>query len=261
MKKYSQIYTITNDCMDMNYRIKPISVIMYFQDSFARYLTTKNLAAFHIIQDNLYWVISDFNIDFSDDLPFWSEKINVEIWLSEITKLKIYSDFTLSYKGKIFAKGNSCWYILDSNTRRPVSTDLIKGKVDLISEFAICEHKKMTAEKSLEKLNEITHTINISDIDFNKHVNNKSYINLAESTFDDDYKKTHHIKNMHVKFIKESFLKDTLICSLYKTETPDLFVNKITKNNEEIFYMSAKWAENSINKSINDIDLELMKYC
>jgi len=259
MKKYSQIYTITNDCMDMNYRIKPISVIMYFQDSFARYLTTKNLAAFHIIRDNLYWVVSEFNIDFSDDLPFWSEKINVEIWLSELTKLKIYSDFTLSYNGKIFAKGNSCWYILDANTRRPVTTDIIKEKVDLISEFAIGEHKKVPAENSIEKLNEITHTINISDIDFNKHVNNKSYINLAESTFSDEYKKTHHIKNMHVKFIKESFLKDNLNCVLYKTNTPDLFVNKISKNDEEIFYMSTTWAENSNKKTINDIDLELLK--
>ena len=259
MCKYSQNYIITNDCMDMNYRIKPISVIMYFQDCFARYLTTKNLAAFHIIRDNLYWVVTDLNIVFSDDLPFWSEKINVKIWLSEITKLKIYSDFKLSYDGKVFAKGNSCWYILNSDTKRPVATDFVKDKVDLTGEFAIGEHKKFNIENPDEKINEITHTINISDIDFNKHVNNKSYINLAESTFGDEYKKTHHIKNIQVKFIKESFLKDNLNCVLYKTTTPDLFVNKITKNGEEIFYMVTTWTKNLSEKSINDIELELLK--
>lgn len=259
MAEYSQNYIITNDCMDMNYKIKPISVIMFFQDCFARYLTTKHLAAFHIISDNLYWVVSDFNIVFNDNLPFWSEKIKVKIWISEITKLKIYSDFTLSYNGKIFAKGNSCWYILDFDTRRPVLTDRIKDKMDLTNEFAIGEHKKVPAENSVEKLNEIYHTINISDIDFNKHVNNKTYINLAESTFDDDYKKSHHIKNLHVKFIKESFLKDNLKCSLYKSGTQDSFVNKITKDGEEIFCMTSVWTENSNKKSINDIELELMK--
>ena len=58
---------------------------------------------------------------------------------------------------------------------------------------------------------------------------------------------------------KESFLKDNLNCVLYKTNTPDLFVNKISKNDEEIFYMSTTWAENSNKKSINDIELELLK--
>ena len=259
MDKYFQEYIITNDCMDKNYRIKPISVIMFFQDSFARFLTTKYLAAFHIIKENLYWVVSEFNIDFKDDLPFWSEKINVEIWISELSKLKIYADFRLTYKDKIFAEGNSCWYILDTNTKRPVSTDIIKDKIGVVSEFSLGEHKKTGVENCFEKLNEISHTINISDIDFNKHVNNKSYINIAETSFDEDYRNTHSVKNMHVKFIKESFLKDNLTCSLYKTGSPDYFVNKITKDGADIFYMTTKWEKISNNKSINDIDLSLIK--
>ena len=259
MEKYSQEYIITNDCMDINYRIKPISVIMFFQDSFARFLTTKYLAAFHIIKENLYWVVSEFNIEFSDNLPFWSEKINVEIWISELSKLKIYADFKLTCNGETFAKGNSCWYILDTKTRRPVSTDIIKSKIEVINELALGEHKKTCIENSLEKLNEISHTINISDIDFNKHVNNKIYINIAESSFHEAYRNTHNIKNMHVKFIKESFLKDELNCCLYKTNLPDYFVNKITKDGADIFYMTTKWSEITAKKTITDIDLPLIK--
>ena len=259
MGKYLQEYIITNDCMDINYRLKPISVIMFFQDCFARFLTTKNLAAFHVIKQNLYWVVSEFNIEFLGDLPFWSEEISVEIWISELSKLKIYADFKLSYKGEIFAKGNSCWYILDTDTKRPVSTDRIKDKIGVVSEFALGEHKKTGIENCFEKLNEISHTINISDIDFNNHVNNKSYINLAEASFDEDYRCTHSIKNMHVKFVKESFLKDNLTCSLYKTGSPDYFVNKITKDGSDILYMTTQWNKITAQKTINDIDLSLTK--
>lgn len=245
--------------MDINYRIKPISVIMYFQDCFARFLTTKYLAAFHVIKGNLFWVVSEFNIDFSEDLPFWSEKIDVEIWISELSKLKIFADFKLKYKDETFAQGNSCWYIFDTKTRRPVSTDIIKDKIEVINELSLGEHKKTGIETSLEKLNEISHTINISDIDFNNHVNNKSYINIAEASFDEDYRNTHIIKNMHVKFIKESFLKDNLTCCLYKTNSPDYFVNKITKDGTDIFYMTAKWVKDKNKKTITDIKLDLLK--
>lgn len=259
MKKYSQEYIITNDCMDINYRLKPISVIMFFQDCYARFLTTKYLAAFHVIKENLFWVVSEFNIEFSEDLPFWSEKIKVEIWISELSKLKIYADFQLTYNDKPFAKGNSCWYILDTVSRRPVLTDKIKDKIEVINKLALGEHKKTGIETSLEKINEISHTINISDIDFNNHVNNKSYINIAEASFDENFRNTHTIKSMHVKFIKESFIKDNLTCCLYKTASPNHFVNKITKNNAEIFYMTTDWLEKTDNQSINSIELDLLK--
>ena len=90
MDKYCQKYIITNDCMDINYRLTPISAIMYFQDCFARYMTLNNLAAFDIVDDNLYWIVSEFNIEFCSELPFWSEEIEVSAWVSEITKLKIF---------------------------------------------------------------------------------------------------------------------------------------------------------------------------
>lgn len=32
MSRYKQTYTITNDCMDVHYRLKPVEILMYFQD-------------------------------------------------------------------------------------------------------------------------------------------------------------------------------------------------------------------------------------
>ena len=109
------------------------------------------------------------------------EEIKVEVWISEISKLKIFTDFKLYHKENIFAKGNGCWFILNQDTKRPVSTDTVKEYIPLCNEFALGEHKKFTVTESKEKLNEITYKTNLSDIDFNSHVNNKSYINIAQA--------------------------------------------------------------------------------
>ena len=105
MKKYSHSYSVILDNMDMTeYRLRPISAIMYLQDAFARFTATKNMAAYDMFPKNIYWVVGEFNIDFSDKLPFWSEEITVEIWVSELSKLKIYTDFNISSNGNLFAK-------------------------------------------------------------------------------------------------------------------------------------------------------------
>ena len=109
MNKYTQKYYITNDAMDINYRLKPISVIMYFEDCVARYMTLKNLAAFDIVGEHLYWVVSDFNLKFEKELPFWSEPIEITVWVSEISQLKVYVDFELKHNN---SKGMSSMHIL-----------------------------------------------------------------------------------------------------------------------------------------------------
>ncbi len=256
MNKYSQKYIVTNDCMDLNYTLRPISAIMYFQDCFARYMTTKNLAAFDVIKQNLFWVISELNIELENEQPFWSEEIEVTTWVSEITKLKIYFDFYIKHNEKIFVKGNCCCFILNTETKRPHTTEIVSDKVEICSEFVLGEHKKFSLPETTEKVVEITHKTNLSDLDFNYHVNNKSYINIAEMTAPDDFKTSKSLKTLSIKFNKEAFLNDELICSAYKTNTPDAFVHKITKDGVSICEISTSWREKTI---INDISTYKLK--
>ena len=129
MQKYVKTYNVILDDMNLlNYRLRPISAISYIQDAFARFTSTKKMAAYDMLPKNIYWVVTEFNIDFVDLLPFWSEEIKVEIWFSEVSKLKIYTDFRVYYNDKIFAQGNALWFLLDTNSKRPVKTDEIIEK-------------------------------------------------------------------------------------------------------------------------------------
>ncbi len=258
MDKYSHNYNVILDNMDLNeYRLRPISAIMYLQDAFARFCATKKMAAYDLFPKNLYWIVSEFNVEFEENLPFWSEEITTEIWISEITKLKIYTDFKLYYKGEVFAKGNGCWFILDTESKRPAKTDIIAEKFKADNELVLGEHKKFTLCEALDKVSEIVHKNNLSDLDFNNHVNNKSYINLAEATATDEFRKLHALKTINIKFNRESFLNDVLVCSTYKTDIPNTYVHKIMKDDTSVCDIQTSWVEKTSDTKILDYDLDV----
>ncbi len=260
MNKYTQKYYITNDAMDINYRLKPISVIMYFEDCVARYMTLKNLAAFDIVGEHLYWVVSDFNLKFEKELPFWSEPIEITVWVSEISKLKVYVDFELKHNGEIFVKGDSCWFILNSETKRPVSTDFIVNRFEVCEKRVFGEHTKFKLHEQKELVTTIKHATNISDLDFNYHVNNKSYLIMAETTAPEEFKNTHTLNMLKVKFCKESFLGDVLECSAYRTDVNNLYVHKIERDGTSICEIETYWTEKIKETPILDCNLDVRKY-
>jgi len=256
--KYTKTYNVILDNMDLfQYRLRPISAIMYIQDAFARYCATKKVAAYDLFKPNLYWIVTEYNIDFTGELPFWSEEITVDIWISEVTKLKIYTDYEIKHNNKIFAKGNALWFIIDKGSKRPVKTDFIAEKFDVLNELTLDEHKKFVLPDKKEKVSEIKHTNNLSDLDFNNHVNNKSYINLAEMTASDEFRASHTLKSLNIKFNKETFLGDILACSTYKTEKPLENTHIVEKDGISVCDILTSWEEKTFNTNIVDYDLKV----
>ena len=75
MNKYTKTYNVILDNMDLfEYRLRPISAIMYLQDAFARYTATKKMAAYDLFATNQIWIVAEFHVEFVQDLPFWSEE-------------------------------------------------------------------------------------------------------------------------------------------------------------------------------------------
>jgi len=258
MNKYKKSYNVILDNMDLfEYRLRPIAAIMYFQDAFARYTATKNMAAYDLFSKNQYWVVAEINMDFTEPLPFWSEEITVELWFSEISKLKIYIDFNICYKNKVIAKGNSLWFLISRENQRPVKANEVAEKFEIFNELALGEHQRFVLPQATEVYAKIEHTNNLSDIDFNKHVNNKSYINLAEMTAPDDFRKNHRLKNLHIKFNKETFLGDILTCTTNKTEKPNQFTHIIEKDGVSVCDILTIWEEKINKENIIDYDLEV----
>ena len=251
MKRYTKKYNVILDNMDLfEYRLRPISAIMYLQDAFARYTATKSMAAYDLFAKNLYWVVAEINMEFLDVLPYWSEEIEVNVWFSEVSKLKIYVDYELKHDNKPFAKGSSLWFLISRENLRPVKADEVAEKFEICSDMAFGEHKKFILPQATEVYRKIEHINNLSDIDFNKHVNNKSYINIAEMTAPDEFKISHRLKHLYIRFNKETFLGDVLTCATNRTENQNQFTHIIEKDGVSVCDIATVW------EKINDENRE-----
>ena len=218
MTKYSKKYSIMFGDMDINYKMTKISLAKYFQETFARYCSVHNIAAFDIIKNGLVWVISDLKIEISGKMPYWSEEFEVKIWMSEKTKLRTYIDFIILYKDEVIARGDSCWFILNNETRRPVKSIDIVEPFELCEEKVFGEHIKENYDNEGEKIAEKTHEVTVRDLDFNFHVNNLSYLGLALETIPSEYFKEYEISSYSIRFLKEAHLSDKLKCELFKSD-------------------------------------------
>ena len=152
-------------------------MLMYFQDSFARLMTIHHVAAFDIVKQHRMWVITEVQMDIRPTVTYWSEDFTVEIWVSELTSLRIYCDFRIVRKDneQLIASGTSQWNILNLDTKRLETTDFLADKLTVVPELMTASHKKVRFPKpqSFDMLME--HRATRLDLDFN-HIDDGSYL-------------------------------------------------------------------------------------
>lgn len=94
MDKYIQQFTVTANDMNNQYRLTPHAVLLYFQDCFARYMSHKHLAAFDLVKQHQMWIITEFRAELSTADVFWADDLEVTLWASEISTLRMYTDLS-----------------------------------------------------------------------------------------------------------------------------------------------------------------------
>lgn len=230
MEKYSHVYTVTAADMDSCYRITPHAILLYFQDCFARYMGCLHLAAFDLVKEQKMWIITEFAAEMPDVETFWTEDVEVTMWISEISALRTYSDYYIKKAGTdiVIAKGTSCWCLMNTETRRLETTASVAPKITVLPEIML-SHKKMRFQNDGELLKSETHKVNLLDLDFNGHVNNRSYLNIAMLTATEDFLESYRMSTLVIHWLHETYLDDTLVCNLHSLGDLD-FLHTLTNS-------------------------------
>ena len=214
--KYRHTYTSTASDITPLYKLTPNAMLMYFQDSFARLMTIHNVAAFDIVRQRRMWVITEVQMDIQPTTTYWSEDFTVEIWVSELTSLRIYCDFRIIRKDseQLIASGTSQWNILNLDTKRLETTDFLADKLTVVPELMTASHKKVRFPKAQATSLEMEHRATRLDLDFNFHVSNRSYVSIALLTMPDKLLATATVASLTVHWLRETYLGDTLTCRM-----------------------------------------------
>lgn len=219
MSKFEKEYRISLRDMTIGFRTKTTTLLHDFEECFAQLCMKHHITGFDLDKQGLMWVIANINLEIIDDLPIWDNTLKIEIWFSEIKKLRAFLDFKIYYKETLIAQGDSLWFVLDQKTRKPVIIDRIIEFCDKSEELVFNSHKKISINKDeMLKICENEYTVNFNDLDYNGHVNNVSYVDWAIMTIPEEYMKQNKIKKYSINFAQECFLNEKLITNLYQTD-------------------------------------------
>lgn len=142
MEKFSNTYAVRSLEISPNYRLQREYAGFYFQEIFAEFCASKKMAGYDMARMGLTWLISDTEISYSpNEMPFWREKVELEVEAVEITPLFFNVAFRMRSSGLNVANGKYRTLIADAKTHKP------KKFTDFIDRFPNISAQKTDFEK------------------------------------------------------------------------------------------------------------------
>ncbi len=244
MEIFEQKFRIELTEIAMNFGIKPTAILRYMQETFARYCAKHDVAGYDVYDMGLKWVFGKIYVEFSDILPLWSEEITVKAYIGNAQALRMFVNFEISTQRGIFARAQSSAYTIDCNTSKPVPIKNMLDKFNVKKEDLKSEIIKTNFDINGDIISKYEHKVGISDIDFNNHTNNISYVSFGLSGLPKNYITERFPKMLEIKYLKETFLGDVLDCEI--KQSGDNFEHTITTgdNKEAACIVKSVWSQN-----------------
>jgi acyl-ACP thioesterase len=216
-------------------------------------MTIHGVAAFDIVKQHRMWVITEVQIDIQPTVAYWSEDFTVELWVSELTSLRIYCDFRIVRNDRsasplasgkneqLIASGTSQWNILNLDTKRLEPTDFLADKLTVVPELMTPSHKKVRFPKPQTVDMQLEHRATRLDLDFNFHVSNRSYVSIALLTMPDEVLSSQSLSSLTVHWLHETYLDDTLSCRMSRIDDGSYLHTLTNAEGVVVCELMSKW--------------------
>ena len=217
-----------NDC-DLNLNITNKSILKYLEEIAGIHSNMAGYGVYDIPTTHKTWIALGWKVEILRR-PKYSEQIYIRTWCKEDKKaLYSYRDFEVKDSNEnIIIKATSKWCLIDSQKRC-----IMKIPNEINSDYGT-ETENIFEEKNEFKFREIeekTKTkeilIDESQIDYNNHVHNTNYIELAEKGL---LEQGQLFSNFEIMYKKEIKLADKINLYYNKNEEG---INIITIKSED----------------------------
>jgi len=233
-------YPITMNELDMQYRIKPASLLNLMQDTASRNIAGTPFGNVELNNEGLGWFLVRYRIEF-DNYPSHIDEIRIQTENRGTLRQSAYRDF------EVFAPDNSrilrattYWLMVDLETKSLVN---IEERYPEITKFQKRDNDlqlqrlKSQSEYDREQLFHVRY----QDLDMNGHVNNTVYIAWAMEVLGLDFLQSHKIKALDIYYKQEvRYGEDILSCVKFNENTTEhLIKNALT--GEELCLIRAEF--------------------
>ena len=202
-KIWSEQFNVNWYDTDLNGRIKMSAVANFLQETAWRHANHLGFGYEDAQKRNEFWVVVGMMIRMTGS-PEWGQTITVQTWPKGIDRLFAFRDYkVMRTDGSVIGAATSTWMILDQDTRRPKSVDIVKPVLHLASmEHSLQENAPFLL--SLKKVSsEETRQVRFSEVDQYGHVNNIRYIDWCLDSLSTEWHREHRISSLVINYLSE----------------------------------------------------------
>ena len=162
--------------IDRSDRLTLASVFNFFQEAAISHADKLGAGRYALAQNGQVWILSRMSVRINKR-PRYGDTITVRTWPRGGEKLFAIRDYDIcDSEGSPLIQARSSWLIIDINKRRPLRPQIVIDKLPLNDGINAlpCGTPSLCERQDLQKIAERNAVY--SEIDYNGHVNNVSYI-------------------------------------------------------------------------------------
>ena len=221
------------------------TILEIMEDIASVHSASVGLGVKEIQKNNAAWALLDWKVQVIRRHDY-DEEVRAVTWSRKADRLLAYRDFKLFDKeDNLIAIGSSRWIYMNLEKRRPMKiTADIMDRYESEDVSVFDEEITKIDISNLEDMKEITslnYKLRRRDMDYNGHMHNISYIDIANEVLPEDLYFNKHFSHIRVEYKKE-ILKDDDVIVKYFQDEDRVIITFETENkiNAVIEYMNAK---------------------
>lgn len=177
-------FTITENDVDFRRKYNLCSLMRHYHKVVDEHALAMGVDSTTVMRDyGAKWILTKVRVEI-ERFPSWHDEIEVETWIYPPGVVRLDREAAFRDKNGQFARMSSEWCLIDKDTNFPRRPSKAGYPVDM-------EHRKERGVESYSKIvnkfegenKSFSHTVRVSDLDMNEHMNNVAYIRLACDTF------------------------------------------------------------------------------
>lgn len=206
--RYTHKVKLLTEHTDANANLRLDAMLKFFQEASIEDATNLGAGRDLTLSHNCFWVIGKERA-IIDRLPKFDEEIVVSTWPGKRYMFLFPRYYEIKDKeGKSIVKATSYWSLIDIHDRRPIDPD--KRGITM-PDFSDGSEIKCPMGLRLPELpNKIIHKPSFSELDYNGHVNNTSYINIAQDLVPNGFIMSHEASEFEIQWKREMKLGEEI---------------------------------------------------
>lgn len=242
LEKGSYHFNIEQRDVDFNDKSTYSSMIYYILETAAADADKNHFGVKDLNRDNCTWVVTRVSVEFDQRLDK-GEQLNIDTWVSDVRRMMTVRHMVATdSRGERVARATTQWAVIDLESRKAIDVSKYCEVYEVSEEDSkniIDIPLRVRPINSPAKSSE--HTVNYSDLDFNKHMNTMRYIDLMMDMLPMDILYKGRLARMDMNFVLEARYGDKLTVNMEQLDDKKTAFEIKNQNDDPICRVVLRW--------------------